>query len=108
MSVYPADSPTHEAVALNKRHHFIVAARGNTWQTKKQRQYFRAAMQRAARQFANDEWVAFHFFAAEQGTERSVAPPEMVLVAYAAILQRRLGFRSTRGGWNSVRGPASW
>jgi hypothetical protein len=78
MSVNPADSPTHEAVALNKRQHLIVAAHRHTWQALKQQQYFRAAMQRAARQFANDERVAFNFFPAEQGTQRRVAPAEMI------------------------------
>jgi len=32
-------------------------------------------MQQAARQLADNEWVAFHFFAAEQDAERRIAPP---------------------------------
>jgi hypothetical protein len=65
MSVNPPDSATHQSMALNKSHHLIVAAHRHTWQALKQQQHLGPAVQRAARQFANDEWVAFHFFPVE-------------------------------------------
>ncbi len=36
MRVNPADSPAHEAVALHKYQHLIVAAHGHSWQGLKQ------------------------------------------------------------------------
>ena len=78
MSVDPADSPAHKAMALNKGQHLVVAAYRHTRQSLKQHQHFRAATQPAACQLADNEWVAFHFFVAEQDAERRIAPPEMV------------------------------
>lgn len=78
VSVNPADSAAHQTVPLNERQHLIVASHWHMRQALKQGQHFSAAVQRAARQFTNDEWVRFHFSPVEQITERRVAPTKVI------------------------------
>lgn len=78
VSVNPADSAAHQTVPLNERQHLIMASQWHRRQALKQGQHFSAATQRAACQFANDEWVGFHFSPVEQITERRVAPTKVI------------------------------
>jgi hypothetical protein len=48
------------------------------WQPPQQSQHFRAAPQRTAGQFADDEGVALDFVPVEECAERRVAPPQML------------------------------
>lgn len=97
MGVNPTNAAAHQAVAVDKCQHFIVATLGQTGQVLKQGQYFGAATQRAARQFANDERVAFDFCAIQQNAEITVAPAEVV-DPNGSINQHNRGFHADAAG----------
>jgi hypothetical protein len=97
VGVNPTNAATHQAVALYKCQHFIVAALGQTGQVLKQEQYFGASTPRAARQLANDERVAFDFSAIQQNAEITVAPAEMVH-PNGSINQHNGGFYADAAG----------
>jgi hypothetical protein len=77
MYIDPADTPTHEAMPLDERHHLLILHDRHGWQAPEQLQDLRAAVYGATCQFADNKWMALNFGAMKKRDEPEVAMAQM-------------------------------
>ena len=56
--INPANTPAHESMSLDERHHFLILDDRHGWQSSEQLQDFRAADYRTTCSFADNERMA--------------------------------------------------
>jgi hypothetical protein len=78
MYVDPANTPTHEALAIEERHYFVVLHNLHGWQSPQQLQDFRAAAYGTTCQFADNKGMALHFGTMKKRDEPMMSMAEML------------------------------
>jgi hypothetical protein len=77
MYINPANTPTHESMSLDERHHFLILDDRNGWQSSEQLQDLRAASYRTTCQFPDDKRMALNVFAMKKRYEPELATAQV-------------------------------
>jgi len=78
MYIDPANTPTHEAMPLDERHHFFILHDRHGWQSPEQLQDLRAAAYGTTCQFADNKRMALNFGAMKKRDEPELAMAQML------------------------------
>ena len=75
---HPANTPTHEAMPLDERHHFFILHDRHGWQSPEQLQDLRAVAYGTTCQFADNKRMAVNFGAMKKRDEPELAMAQML------------------------------
>jgi len=78
MYIDPANAPTHEAMPLDERHHFLILHDRHGWQSPEQLQDLRAAAYGSTCQFADNKTMALNFGVMKKRDEPELAMAQML------------------------------
>src|SRR2546430_15044528 len=78
MYIDPANTPTHEAMPLDERHHFLILHDRHGWQSPEQLQDLRAVAYGSTCQFADNKRMALNFGAMKKRDELELAVAQML------------------------------
>jgi hypothetical protein len=78
MYIDPANTPTHESMPLDERHHFFILHDRHGWQSPEQLQDLRAGAYGTTGQFADNKRMALNFGAMKKRDEPELAMAQML------------------------------